>query len=494
MNKQRWLPFVCLISIIFIAGFLRLYKIEDYMGFLGDEGRDALIVKRMIIDKKFTLLGPITSVGLMHLGPMYYYIMAPFLIITKLNPVGPAIMVALFSLGTIFLIWKLVSEFYSKKAAFFACLLYGLAPLVIIHSHSSWNPNILPFFSTLIIYSLLKAKSTRQILWILIAGMSFGIAIQLHYVALVFIPIIFASLVLLKSFNLRNIFLGISGFILLFSPFLIFEIRHEFINTRTIFEFATRTGNEQTFGITSPFMKFWDLSVRLVWRLLTIENAEIAKLFLFVLIGFSLYLLRKDINSVQRKFIKILLIWYGVGIGVLSFYTGSIYDYYLMFIFPLPFILIGIFLSNISKSFTGKIVSFSLIIYLIFVYMKNTSILQSPNRLVAQTKHIADFVLSKTDNNPYNFALIAGKNSDHAYRYFLDIDGLPPTVIENTIDDPKRNTVTKQLFVVCEEEVCAPLGHPLWEIAGFGRAEISEMWRVGLFQVFKLIPYLDTNL
>jgi hypothetical protein len=67
--------------------------------------------------------------------------------------------------------------------------------------------------------------------------------------------------------------------------------------------------------------------------------------------------------------------------------------------------------------------------------------------------------------------------------------GAPPVVIENTLDDPARKSATKQLFVVCEEKICQPLGHPLWEIAGFGRAEISDEWQVGLFKVFRMIHY-----
>jgi len=36
---------------------------KDYIIFLGDQGRDVLIVKNIIVDKKFTLLGPTASVG-----------------------------------------------------------------------------------------------------------------------------------------------------------------------------------------------------------------------------------------------------------------------------------------------------------------------------------------------------------------------------------------------------------------------------------------------
>lgn len=33
---------------------------------------------------------------------------------------------------------------------------------------------------------------------------------------------------------------------------------------------------------------------------------------------------------------------------------------------------------------------------------------------------IAEFIMQKTNNKPFNFALITGGNSDHVYRYFFN--------------------------------------------------------------------------
>ena len=104
--KQHFSIFegLTLLSILIGASFLRLYRISDYMTFLGDEGRDA-IVAREILQGHFTLLGPRASAGDFFLGPIYYYMIAPFLFLTNYDPVGPAIMVALFGVGTVFLVY-----------------------------------------------------------------------------------------------------------------------------------------------------------------------------------------------------------------------------------------------------------------------------------------------------------------------------------------------------------------------------------------------------
>ena len=111
------------------------------------------------------------------------------------------------------------------------------------------------------------------------------------------------------------------------------------------------------------------------------------------------------------------------------------------------------------------------------------------NRQKLQAQTIAEFVLQKAEGKPFNFALITPGNSDHAYRYFFEVEGNPPVTIQNPAIDPERKTVTGQLLVVCEEVNCHPLGHPLFEVASFGQADIVGEWNVSVVKVFKLIPY-----
>ena len=112
-----------------------------------------------------------------------------------------------------------------------------------------------------------------------------------------------------------------------------------------------------------------------------------------------------------------------------------------------------------------------------------------PNKQMEQVRNISEFVLSKTDNKPFNFALVTAGNSDHGYRYFMKLAKKDPIIIENFDNDPKRLTVKDQLLVICEDPNCKPLGHSLWEIAGFGRAEIDGKWDINFVRVYKLVHY-----
>lgn len=478
-----------IISILFIGLILRFYRIRDYLVFLGDEGRDVLVVKRMLIDHKFTLLGPITSTGGMYLGPIYYYFISPFLWLFAYDPVGPAIMVALFGVATIYLIYRTGLEFFDKKTAIFAALLFATSPLTIIYTRSSWNPNILPFFSLLIVYSLLKTIVLPRTIWLFIAGISFGISIQLHYLALMFIFLFALVFLFNKSkISFSGVILFIAGFLSTFWPFILFELRHGFLNTLTIWQFLTKSGSDATLGLASFLERSRDILTRMFWRLLVVDNITLSKLFILAIaVSFIIIFIKKQL---KLQSLSILLWWLTAALFTYSIYRGAIYDYYFVPVFTLPFLLTGIFLNFLyKKGFLGRIISIFIVMVILFFHLNNSPFRIEPNRLLDQTENISRFVVQKTNREPYNFALISTGNSDHAYRYFFELWNYPPTIIENPDIDPQRKSVTKQLLIICEQKNCQVLGHSLWEIAGFGQAEIDGVWEVFPVKVIRLRPY-----
>ena len=99
--KRNKLEAILLVLILSLALFLRLYRISEFMTFLGDEGRDVRVVRDLITKGNLVFIGPMTSIGNMYLGPLYYYLIAPALFLSNLSPVGPAVMVALLSVLTV---------------------------------------------------------------------------------------------------------------------------------------------------------------------------------------------------------------------------------------------------------------------------------------------------------------------------------------------------------------------------------------------------------
>src|SRR3989338_3343078 len=137
MNKMtkllQWLKkpqILILIFILIVAAFLRLYRIRDYIVFLGDEGRDALVWFNMVEKGKFTFLGPTASVGGFYLGPIYYYLALPFYFLWR-DPVGPAIFIALVGVATVLLVWHVTTRWFGAMAGWWAGWGVAIAALIV---------------------------------------------------------------------------------------------------------------------------------------------------------------------------------------------------------------------------------------------------------------------------------------------------------------------------------------------------------------------------
>lgn len=487
-------PIFWLVIITAIGLFLRLYRISDYLQFLGDQGRDVLIVKRMIVNHDFTLLGPTASVGGFYIGPLYYYFMLPFLWLWHLDPVGPAVMSALFGTATIVAIFFFCREFFNSRVGLIAAGLTMLSPKMVDISRFAWNPNPIPFFSLMAVFLLYLGAKKEKAIYILLAGLCVGILQELHYIALVFIPIIFLQTLLIfpKRKWIPYFALITLGVIIGNSLFLIFELRHGFPNTRSAFEFATRGGKTVAPRSLNLWFLFNDVTRQLFEIIAGYRGKFILILYNLSLISFAIWSIKsiKEKTSLSRKKALLLSIWLIFGALGVGSYQGTLLEHYFSYLFPLPLILIALLADQLLFNRLTKLVALvGLVIYFYF-QIPTLYFFHEPNNLVGQTRSVSGIVNDLTMGAPYNFALITPGNSDHAYRYFLEIWGHPPVVIQNNQIDPQRKTVTSQLIVVCEQISCEPLGNSLWEVAGFGRADIADK-RVGPagIIVYRLIHY-----
>lgn len=480
--ETRKIQLLLLLLLVTTAIFLRFYKIRDYMVFLGDEGRDMMVMRQMVLERRPTFLGPTASVAGFYLGPIYYWMATPFLVLSKFDPVGPSYMVAIFGLATILLLYKFLKETVGFWPAFIVSFLYTTAPLITRYSRSSWNPNPLPFFALLLIYCAYKGIRLKKARYFFFAGLCLGVVVQLHYLASILLAIL-GLIIVLNTKPKTWVTAGLGtflGFLITFSPFLLFELRHDFPNFRTILEFVTR-GTTVGFKSQDPFYLLSNINNIFFNEITGLRGTIFTKIPFWVLtVGGVMGLVKswQDVN--KRTIYSIGLIWFLGGLAGIRFYAGQVFDYYFGFMFPAPFFLAGLVIYIFWHNNLAKVITIFITVMASLWFLENGFYRSLPNRLIDQTARVADFVIEKSQGQSFNFGLIAGYNSDHAYRYFLEIKNHKPTELETLVTD--------QLLVVCEDKKCAPLGHPSWEIAGFGRGEIAGEWEltnIGI-KVFRL--------
>lgn len=480
LKDQKWL-FITLVLILTLATFLRFYKLPDYMTFLGDEGRDALIMKKILMGD-FPLIGPPTSVGNIYLGPLYYYMMFIPMALFNLNPVSAAAMNAVIGVLTIGMIYYLGKIWFGKISGLVASYLYAISPVTIIYSRSSWNPNPAPFFALLGIFGLYKINKTGNFLWLILTGFSFAAALQMHYLALILIPIgiiLYALEVWFKrkeKERIKNLFTGtilaIVVFLLLMSPLIIFDLKHNLLNYRAITELLSG-GNAVKTDVISNLARIPSLySHNLIGRLLTGENYFLVNIVSVLSILPFIYFRSWSILA--------LGIWLVVGFLGVSFYQQDVYDHYLGFLNPVPFLLLGSLtaVKIVPRKLTLAMLMI-LIIVLTIVNLQKNPLLKSPNNQLLRTQQVAKFIISETQGKDYNFALLSKNNYDAAYQFYLEQYGHKPKQVPFEITD--------QLIIVCEDQMCDPTHSPKYEIAGFGMTKIErEENRFGV-KIYKLI-------
>lgn len=495
---QDKLGLLLLTGILGVAAILRFYRIDEYMTFLGDEGRDALMIKRILETGDIPLIGPPTSIGNIYLGPLYYYMMSIPMAIFWLNPIVAAGMVALIGVLTVLLIYYLGKVWFGKWAGAASAILYAISPVTIIYSRSSWNPNPTPFFALLAILGVFEVHRSRNFRWLILTGAATAFAVQMHYLALILLPIVGllwiyeVILILRKKIIGKHLLGGTIGAILIFlalmSPLVIFDLKHDFLNYKAISTFFLQRETTINLNPINTLERVIPIySQNLIGRYLSGQNPWLTPVTSVLVIAPLVVTLWMKFKGLVLRFPYLVLgTWLFIGIFGLALYKQNIYDHYLGFLNPVPYLLLGALFSMTSTwNVSSKLRMLThgmwlvLAVALVVVNLQNNPLKNPPGKQLQRTQDIARFVIMEAQEKPFNFALIAKNNYDSAYQFYLDIYGYKPKTVPAEITD--------QLFVVCEDPVCVPINHPKYEIAGFGMIKVEKEQVFLGVKVYKLI-------
>lgn len=443
-----------------IGAFLRLYRLEASLQFLGDQGRDALILRNLLVNHDLPFIGPVTSVGGFFLGPLYYYLMAPFLWLFKFNPVGPAVATAVLGIATIPLLYWVTKKLFSRRVGLWAAGLYALAYIPISETRSAWNPNPMPLAALGIIYGFYLANYKNKPKGLLLAAASLGVALQLHYMIVFLAPFILWQLFLARR-HIRELVPAALIFLLLNLPLFLFEIKNNWLNVRGLLEFLgkhqygsldwwqiiknTVGRSEQAIGMVLGFGR--DFNVLRTW---------VTRVFLLLLLAFFK----------QVRFLGIYLL---ATIAMLAVYQENIYPHYLGFLFPAVVILMAAILSRLPQPFLPAF----MLLFLVYNLPQINSLLRQNGNLKS-VRTTAQFIKNDIDQHGYqnyNLALLDGTRDypAHSFRYFLEVFGGQPL---SQAEYPQ----TQVLYIISPYPQANVLAEQIWEIKSVKPAVLTSTW------------------
>ena len=471
--------YLFLVILMLIASFVRFFRFTDYLEFLDDQGRDAIGMKRILIDHDLTLLGPGTSVGNMYLGPLYYYAMTPFLALTYPDPTGPAYGMALLGVMTVALVFLLGKEMVGERAAGMAALLYATAPVVMHLSRFSWQPNPAPFFGLLMMWCTYRALKGKTWYWLGV-GLSFAVMTQLHYVAML---TLFPSAMLFlydawkhpkkRTTHIQIALLSFFAVFLVFSPLIAFDLRHDHLILKGFQEFLT--SQHQTSPLSDRIARFFlDLHGRGLQTIVetlglphtTMTDREVNTILLVVFIVSAIFIaytrVKKNKNSTAEL---ILYVWIGMTIIGLCMYRNTVYPHYFAFLFPAIFLVTGMIFAHLAslRKFLLPVV-WGVVALLALLNAGQLSIWRHKDSDMKLFRTIVqDISSSIKPGERYNLALLNSNREYRAmkYRYFFEVSDKQP--------QSQYDYMNLDKLIVVVENGEQPLKAPIFEVQQFMR-------------------------
>ena len=289
------LLFLLIFTIIFIG--IRIVNLHEVVNFGPDQGRDFMEARQIYLTKQLTLIGPPSEYTIdgrqFFFGPAPYYIILPALVISNWDPL--AVSYFLIAINTIalfvssFFLYKYTHDKITVISFIVFCTFF---PHFVTESQSYWNSHFMLPLSILLIplLSISKSIQSRLPLYFSLVGFIFGLGLQFHYSFIFTIVLALIWLVKNKKITVHTTLLILCGFLLGFSPLIIFELRNNFYNTQTFLKVITSSKASSEF----TFHSFYFISVIP---------------FLFLFMSILLAKMRKFNNIFMLLFLIIFACW-----------------------------------------------------------------------------------------------------------------------------------------------------------------------------------------
>lgn len=249
LNSLKKKTLLILLGVFFIGLVLKLINFWDIQIFAYDQARDAQRILE-ILSGNFKLVGPETDIKGVFNGPLFYYLLAPIYFLSNFNPNIVGLFMILVNLSGIFLIYYLSKVLFNNKAVgllsgFLWAISYEQANFARFISNSSFmGITSLIFFLGLALYFLRENKWGFPIS-VLGLGMAIHFNFYLGYL-IIFYPLFFFM------YKKKPVFkeIALSGllFFAIVSPFLIAELKWNFMSTKALISyFLSHSGESNSF-------------------------------------------------------------------------------------------------------------------------------------------------------------------------------------------------------------------------------------------------------
>jgi hypothetical protein len=361
------------IALVVVAALLRLPNLATRGTWDSDQGHDMLVLRSLVTDGVVPLLGPPTSIGDVHHGAWYYYLLSPAAFMTGGDsPLAVVAEIALAGIAAVLVTWWLARSIGGNVAGLVAGLLMAVSISAVDESTFVWNPNLIALSSAIALAGAWRAWSSRQPRWWLVAGIGTAITMQCHVLGVTLLPIIAALFVAdvrasgrtgaagsrsgaagSESETPRRVWLyGLAGLaivVLSFLPLAIHEFTTDFSEVAAALDYI-RAGGDAT--ASGPLVRLVVIATRVAsWPLIGLITdgplAAVLATALVVVATIAGVVLGSKSERVASRWLGLGIVWTAFALTFLSPSLATVVpglpnDHYHAFADPMVFTLIGI--------------------------------------------------------------------------------------------------------------------------------------------------------
>lgn len=327
-----------LVLLVFTIPFRKNSYIFDW-----DQANDYESVAT-VAEGKITLIGPrVTSDTGFFLAPWHYYFLLPFYKLTN----GSLFMGFW---GALLVQYLLTITSFTLARKWFGTLA-GLTTGIIMATSGNlvaWGFMYVPLLSLLFFFACLKTIDNSKLLPWLFLFFGFGCTTYAVFYALG-IPLVYVTIYLINKQKItwKKLLLGVSLAVLPYTPLIIFDLRHNFLNIRNILGFA---GNQHGQGTQSGyFIHVFFRAVEVSWL-----NRELPANISFMVVLLTIVALIIGTFIIFNKKKLFISLWLVSSLIPMAFYRGNVSEYYYApVIILIPFFISGLL---VRRGLTGKVI------------------------------------------------------------------------------------------------------------------------------------------
>ncbi len=422
-----------LYGIILIGIYLRFFGVfTNSFAFTYDVGRDMLALRSILLTHKIPLIGATTGLPGIFYGPWWYILLFPFFVIFGGNPQGIAFVMASIGIASIVLAYLVGKKINGESLGLSFAALVSVSPALISLSAQIWNPNIAPFFVLLIIWIITNVSTDRKernwnylFLGILLA---LCIDIEIVFGTLFMTGTIISILVIKKiSIPLKSIMSFIVGTLIIFSPRIFFELRHNFLMTKALINFLSH-GEAHSSNYVEILLNRINIFIDQFSSSVSAGYKFLGVIFLILSISVIIYFYRKATKLVKNiiLFCGVIIITFLIGT---VFFSHEIWPHYLVGLPIIYVLIVSISLNLIPPKKVGRyFFPYIFLVILFFLNFNPEAFVTSLTRPVfigdasvyRNQVAVIDYIYKEASNKKFKYVVYTPPVHDFTYKYLFD--------------------------------------------------------------------------